>query len=709
MDVKKEKRTILIVEDNSIQKEMLVEIMCKEFDVLCADNGAQALEIIKENAARISAILTDIDMPVMDGYELLEKIQGDVATKTIPVIIVTGLKSVDEEEKCLEIGAADFVAKPYNPTLCIARTKNVIRMRETVSALHELEIDQLTGVYRKQAFFHHAKAYIEKHPNKQFGIIGIDIENFTYSNSQYGVERCDMFLSYVGNLIRKQERFCVVGRFSGDRFVVLFECDQLDEDFLLNWPGDEFGKSAPIPHQIAKKGVYAPLDPEISIAISCDRAFMAIRDIKGVYEKDLMYYDENLGKQLLDEQHIQESMDEALKDEQFIVHYQPKHDSNTGEIIGAEALVRWIHPEFGFMSPGQFIPIFERNGFIAKLDSFVIGKVCQEINRWKEMGIPLVPLSVNISRRDFFEDKWMDKQIAMIDRYGVDHSLIHMEVTESLYAEYIDLIINQVKKVRDLGYKIEMDDFGAGYSSLGMLSDFPLDVIKLDISFVRKIKANEIVIENVINLAHRMGYSVVAEGVENEEQFAILKALGCDFVQGYLFSKPLRSEDFEDYLKSHKHGDGVSEELEQVSFKKKWSQISDELEVKDTLVRCLESMALDTDTEKGIRSLIEIIGKFYEAKSCFILERDADKSFSPTHVWKSGEEAETEASLTKLSKAEVMKWVENKLAVPICENGDITGMIGVDAASCCDTKREVLEAVSRLVIRELLLGRMMKQ
>ena len=214
-------------------------------------------------------------------------------------------------------------------------------------------------------------------------------------------------------------------------------------------------------------------------------------------------------------------------------------------------MVRWHHPQFGFMSPGEFIPLFEKNGFIVKLDAFVVQRVCQDINRWQMDGVPIAPVSINVSRKDYLEPGWFDRMINVIDSYGIDHSYIHVEVTESLYANNAEIIIEQVKKAQDLGFLIEMDDFGAGYSSLGMLATFPLDIIKLDISFVNRLDINRIVIENIINLAHRMGFRTTAEGVENAGQLAVLQELGCDYIQGYLFSSPMPVDRYEDYVQRY--------------------------------------------------------------------------------------------------------------------------------------------------------------
>ncbi len=543
-----EKRTILIIEDDEISRLILAKRLSEEYDVLTAENGKEGLDLLKEHPD-VTLVVLDILMPVLDGYEFLSIVKNNELLYDIPVVVITGNFSDEEEIKCLEMGAIDFLSKPYNPQEALVRIRNVIQMQESSNALLELERDELTGLYTKQAFIKYAEERVQSHPEKEYAIIGFNIENFKATNSQYGEEKCDEFLAYLGEKIQRVLRSSIAGRFGGDQFVILFDND--DEKTTIGRV-EQISKLvfryAPIPNQVAKIGVYAPIDKRIPIVRCCDRAFLAIREVKGVYQKDIIFYEERMREQLLEEQKILDSMETALKEEQFVVFYQPKHEAIGGMIAGAEALVRWEHPEFGFMTPDRFIPLFERNGFITKLDLFVVERVCKDITNWKEKGLPLVPISINVSRRDYFEAGWLEKASEIVDSYEIDHSLIHMEVTESLYAENTDLIIDQIRRVQNRGFLVEMDDFGAGYSSLGMLATFPLNVIKLDISFVRQIETNRVVIENIIKLAHKMGLKTVAEGAESEKQFHILRNLGCDFIQGYYFSKPLSLEAFEHYL-----------------------------------------------------------------------------------------------------------------------------------------------------------------
>lgn len=411
-----------------------------------------------------------------------------------------------------------------------------------------LEYDELTGLYTRQAFLRLADEEIRNHPEKSFGILALDLENYKSTNSLYGEDKCNEYLVFISQQLRLVQPINLTGRFGGDQFVVLFESEINYYDLIESYR-KAFSKNSPIPNQIVKFGVYSPLDKELLMVRCCDRAFLAIREIKGVYGKNIAVYEDSLQQQILDEQKIVESMEKGLEEGQFTVYYQPKHETVTGKIAGAEALVRWNHPIYGFLAPGKFIPLFEKNGFITKLDTFILETVCKDISKWQNDNLPVAPVSVNISRRDYLESGRIEKQLEIIEKYKIDHNLIHMEVTESMYSENTDLIITKVRDTQESGFLIEMDDFGSGYSSLGSLSSFPLDVIKLDISFVKNIEGNRIVIENIIKMAHRMGLLTIAEGVETDFQFKTLKSLGCDLIQGFYFSKPLPVHEYEAYIR----------------------------------------------------------------------------------------------------------------------------------------------------------------
>ena len=539
-----EKPKILLVDSNAENIALLKEIISSQYTVIDT-SPEDVFEILSNGLYDIASAIIDIRL----AAPIVKKLRGFIPTEKIPILISTDIENSDLEAELLTLEVLDFLKKPYDERRVLNRLKTAIKLAEANKAIDELERDALTGLLTRKAFLLKTEQFIAANPGKKYSLIAFDFDNFKSSNSLYGVEKCNEFLAFTAREMMRALPEGISGRYGGDQYILFFESEHDFDMRRLTRISKLILDKAPIPHQIVKMGIYTPIDVELPIVICCDRAFLSISRIKGKYGKDYAFFEEELQSQLLNEQRIIETMERALEECQFQVFYQPKHETISGNIAGAEALVRWNHPEYGFMSPGQFIPLFERNGFIVKLDSFVLEQVCKDIQRWKQDGLPLVPISVNVSRRDFIESGCIDKQYQIVEKYNIDHSLLHMEVTESLYSENTDLIISQVKRTQEMGFVIEMDDFGAGYSSLGSLSTFPLNVLKLDISFVRNIVKNEIVIENIIKMAHRMGLLVIAEGAETVEQFKILRTLGCDYIQGYYFSKPLPVKEFEAYLK----------------------------------------------------------------------------------------------------------------------------------------------------------------
>lgn len=710
------KRTILIVEDNDVNLDVLKGIIKDHYNIITAHNGREGVQKLRKHYRRLSAILLDIYMPIMNGYDFLEIVSNDKMLAQIPIIVTTSNDEPDEEQKCLNLGAVDFIGKPFQPGLVLARIKNVIRLRESAATLSAMEYDSLTGLYTRQAFIHHAEKILHTNPDNEYNLIAIDLENYKLTNSQYGERRSDEFLSYFGEQVRMIFPSGMTGRFGGDLFIVLTKYADGITGEQINSSIKKILRKAPIPHQIAKIGIYEKIDKEMSVVASCDHVFLSIKRIKGAYKENVIYYTDEMREKLIEEQYIQECMDEALEKEQFQVYYQPKHDCVTEKVIGAEALVRWTHPKYGFMSPGQFIPLFERNGFITKLDSYVIRKVCEDMKEWIDAGNTPIPISVNASRRDFFEKGWLDEQLLTINANGITPGLLHMEVTESLYVENADTIIEQVKKIQGFGHMIEMDDFGSGYSSLGMLADFPLDVVKLDISFVRRIEINEVVIEAIINLAHKMGFKVVAEGVETEKQYKILKGLGCDYIQGYYFSKPLCKADFEKYLLGCHEAENIADQL--FDSPTKWPVLTQELEIKNTLLECVNTLSTNATEQKKISTLLSIIAKFYGSDHSYIIEYDRkSQKINNTFEWNPDGVTPDENILLCINNDLVENWIvaiesgkeyfisETLVVVPLRSEGEIVGFVGVDSPIAHIDSFILMQSISSFIMNELQRGR----
>lgn len=420
-------------------------------------------------------------------------------------------------------------------------------------ANNDIEYDELTGVYNRKTFYRLVKEMISKQPDAKYNLILSDIESFKMINVRYGEEKGDELLSYVGKFLSySPDDVMIFARYSGDQFVGFSRQleGESEKEFNENMAiaMTELYKNAPVSHFEVKFGIYSDVDTTLPISRMCDRALMALRTIKHQYGKTIAFYDQRMHQQYMKEQHIQECMEEALSENQFQVYYQPKHDAISGKLIGAEALIRWIHPVYGFMSPAEFIPIFEKNGFISSVDFFVLRKVCQDLKQWKDSGVPIVPVSINASRKDILHERFWDEIKNVLLEEHISPEYLHMEITETVFIEDVEYIKPIIGEVRDYGVQIELDDFGSGFSSLSLLTSLPLDVIKLDMSFVRNISNQKMIIENIINICHGLNCKMVAEGVETEEQLAILREINCDSIQGYYYSRPLPADGFKEYI-----------------------------------------------------------------------------------------------------------------------------------------------------------------
>ncbi len=541
-----QKRGILIVEDNDINREMLKEILSDSYHVTEACDGIEGLTKLRENLDRLSLVLLDMHMPRMNGYEFLEERKKDSLLCSVPVIVTTGSNITEAEEKSLSLGASDFVTKPYNPRIILRRIEAIIRLKESISSLEAIERDSVCGLYTKDAFYFHVSNGLRQ-TDKSFDMMMFYIEDYQHIAVRYGQNLTTDLIKYIAESIMKYDGV-IACRYDQDKFFLLrehTECNhkELTKEFDIN-----LHKNSPIPDFSIKYGIYNNIPHDIPLAEIYDRLSITVSEIKRQYDKNIALFDNEVIATTKRIRQIEECMEQALADGQFSVYYQPKHDAETGKISGAEALVRWIHPEYGFLSPGEFIPLFEQNGFITGLDFYVWEKVCNHIKMWLKENIPPVPISVNASRRDFIATDNLKKLTLPIEKNNIDKKYLHLEITES--GDVNDnFLIEKIGKIRDTGINIELDDFGAGQSSLGTLCDIPLDVIKIDISFIRNLEKQKEIVRTIIALAHALGLKTVAEGVETEEQISILKSMGCDSLQGYYYSKPLPEYQFREYLK----------------------------------------------------------------------------------------------------------------------------------------------------------------
>ena len=552
------KRKILVVEDNMLNRSLLCEILKPEYDVVEAENGREALTCLRQYEGDFSLILLDIIMPVMNGYEFLAAVKADSELSSIPVIVTTQSDGESDEVAALSCGATDFVAKPYKPQVILHRVASIIHLRETAALVNELQYDRLTGLYSKGFFCRQVEELLRQNPDREYDIICSDIVNFKLVNDVFGNSAGDRLLCVVAQVYnRSSQDKGICSHFHADQFACIIERKWEYTENMFQEACAQINQLSQMQNIVMKWGIYRVEDRDVPVEQMCDRALLAARSIKGQYKKFFAYYDNVLRSKLLREQQIVDSMERALADEQFEIYLQPKYKIEDGGMVGAEALVRWNHPEWGLQSPAVFVPLFERNGFITRLDQYVWDKACAVLRDWDERGLPSLPISVNVSRADIYNVDLIDILKELMQKYRLQPSSLHLEITESAYTENPQQIIDTVSRLREMGFIIEMDDFGSGYSSLHMLHQMPVDVLKLDMKFIQSEPAtpvNQEIMRFIVSLAHLMKLGVVAEGVETAEQLERLRKIGCECAQGYYFAEPMPVKAFELLMKENKAG-----------------------------------------------------------------------------------------------------------------------------------------------------------
>ena len=556
--VSDETRTIFVVESEKNKTSSYAELFSGKYDIIKTKIDDNCIDILKKHFSEISLIFLDASDKTEESTDFIKMVKSDRMVHNIPVMVIADDSVSDEEETFLSVGAAGVIRYSSKPNAIFLQVSNIIELKENAENGSMSELDALTGLYTRQAFFRHAEKIISENPDFKFIITISELEGIKLLNEKDGKQAGDSKLKAVANFLRNSGDPCLLaGRFGGDQFVALF---RQDDDFEKGISMDDVSDvlvtspSEGVEEVRMRFAIYENVEHDVPVSVICDRALLALQTIRGKYGKRMAKYEEKLLIEHERKERIEECMREALENNQFRVYYQPKHDANTGELTGAEALIRWEHPEYGFMSPGEFIPIFEDNGFITEVDNFVWKKTCENLHKWIEKGLNVVPVSINASKLDFMRPDFFEKLNKASTEMDVPSGLLHIEVTESLFSDQIEELVGILSKCQENGYKIELDDFGSGYSSLNTLSILPLDVVKMDMSLVKAITdfKSMRVFSACINLARSLGLKTVSEGVETKEQMWAIRELGGDVIQGYYYSKPLSEEDFEKYLSTHR-------------------------------------------------------------------------------------------------------------------------------------------------------------
>ena len=418
---------------------------------------------------------------------------------------------------------------------------------DTITAAYDL--DSLTHIPNYSSFYVSTEKNIQSNPEKEYAIIVFDIDRFKSINDLYGMTKGDDVLRWIGKCLKDlfgyKDNYA---RMHSDMFAFYMEYAKKGdiiktiEQIRKKLAGNNFEFDINTTY-----GIYLVNDRHVPVNLMCDRAMMASKTAKGNVIKFCAFYDEQYREDMLKAGEIERDMHRALEQKEFKMFLQPKYRLEDGKLCGAEVLCRWLHPTKGIIPPMDFIPLFEKNGFILKVDEYMWEEACKTIRRWLDEGRKPMSLSVNISRYHIKHNNLEQVLMGLIEKYGLQPDMLTLEITESLFLDNPDELNNVLEKLRQLGFKLEVDDFGSGFSSLNIIRNISVDTIKIDKNFLDAEMASDkgkIVINHTIDMAKELELQVVAEGVETKDHVEFLRNSRCDIAQGFYFARPMPLEDF---------------------------------------------------------------------------------------------------------------------------------------------------------------------
>ena len=549
------KRRVLVIDDEFINREILGNMLSKNYSVEYAENAKIGLDKLMEPDSAYSLVLLDLMMPVMGGIEFLEHRANSDRLKRIPVVVMTSEN--DYEIKCLKLGAADFIKKPFNlPQVVLARCERIVELFEDKKLISQTERDSISGLFVKDYFFEYIRQMELWGKQVPRDALVIDIEQFHLVNEFCGRPYGNFVLSKIGKVLKEElaSMNAIACRADADTFYIFADhqedyvtlCEKLDAVISGLFQTNNIR---------VRYGLWEKVSRDFDIEDWFDRAKIACNTNRGDFTKSFALYNNELHAKYLFEETLIHDLDDAIANKDLKVYYQPKYNivGSTPRLSSAEALVRWIHPKFGFVNPGDFIPLFESNGLIRKVDDYVWHEAAAQVRRWKDEHGTSIPVSVNVSRINILDPNLENKLEEIRNENGLLPEELMLEVTESAYSENMNRLIEVVGNLRRKGFQIEIDDFGAGYSSLNMITSIPIDILKIDMSFIRNMEKNERnlkLVKLIIDIAKFLNVPSIAEGVETESQLETLKKMGCEIIQGFYFSKPVPPQDFVSFFEN---------------------------------------------------------------------------------------------------------------------------------------------------------------
>ena len=561
--VQPEEIGVLLVEDNPgdarLVETLLGEVGAIRFAISQVGTLESALEHLDE--AGFDVVLLDLSLPDSSGLETVERVRE--RTPYVPIVILSGQDDEETALRSLESGAEDYLVKGHGGGEAMSRSiRYALQRKRAEQRLAYLEqYDGLTGLANRALFQDRLEQALTRadRDGNMVVVMFLNVNRFRNINSEFGHRHGDAVLREVsGRLTDSVREGDTVARMGGDEYSVILEgftdaqdvlpiaegiMDAFSQPFLVD--GQEIALNVSLGIAVRPPSEGSRLLPDAEFAMSRVK-----EQGRNVYQ----FYTEEMNVQAFERLTLESNLRRALKRDEYVLYYQPKVDLHTGRILGAEALLRWRHPDMGLVSPAKFVPVLEDTGLIVEVGNWALHVACEQARGWADDGFGLLQVAVNLSARQFREEGLAEAINGCLKEVGLDPRCLELEITESLVMEDPEASRGMLERLKsEKGIQVSVDDFGTGYSSLSYLKLFPLDLLKIDKSFVQNITDDPndaAIVTAIINLAHGLGLKVLAEGVETRGQLDYLRERGCDQAQGYLFSRPLPAEDLTALLKS---------------------------------------------------------------------------------------------------------------------------------------------------------------
>lgn len=563
MDLIKEQNRILEITQKN---EEIYKIIVKQVELLIFEwNPEHGVEYKMEGVSQFIFVMRAFVLGEKTRVLKVIEAYGEDESKFIEVI-KAAREGISTKEMLIRLKkiTGEFVWCKLNIN-CFYNDKNELirvigtinNVDENVKAQNELvyraEYDEIAGCYNRRTYHSKIEQMFRDYPSEKFVILRMNIKRFKVINEVYGTKVGNFILKEVAKVINNcigEDSVC--GRNHSDIFGICITYNDVNDILTLIHKIEEGAQKVLPKFKLEFSfGICQVDDIGLPVNQLCDFATLALSTIKDSVLINYAFYDDDIKKRAKEEREMEEEMKSALANGEFVVYLQPKHNISTGEIVGAEALVRWNHPQKGLILPNKFIPLFEKNGFIILLDEYIWEETCKLMKKWLDQGEMEVPISVNVSRMHVYDNDFCDKLVSITKRYQLPNELLELELTESTFIENAAALLEIMERVRELGFRFSLDDFGTGYSSLSILKDAPISVIKLDREFFNETNnktESRTIVKYIIEMTNSLGISVVAEGVETKKISDDLLEMGCLIAQGYYFSKPMPHKEFEKIL-----------------------------------------------------------------------------------------------------------------------------------------------------------------